>query len=277
MGNLKMKTYVIAGGTGGVGGQAARELLDAGHRVILLGRDSGRGEETLASFGTKRERAVFLSVDLSTHDGVRNAARQIDEATDVIDGLLHSAAVFEARDVRTADNIPVFFALSYLSRYHLTQLLLPKLLAAESPRVMMMVATMNSVPKLNPALFRTFQKFNFWGMMFAINGASLYYADWLVKTCPKIFAGCMTPGFVRTGLFKNAPWFLRLNAAITGPFRANTVEVAAHNPVQALLHGEGTSAYMWNKPGDFESRFAIEVDTAVQNELIDVSREHTGV
>jgi NAD(P)-dependent dehydrogenase (short-subunit alcohol dehydrogenase family) len=272
-----MNTFVIAGGNSGVGLQTARELLAAGHRVIILGRDKRKGENAIASFDVASDRAKFLSVDLATHDGVRDAARQVNELTDKIDGLLHSAAVFETKDVRTADGLPHFFALSYLSRYHLTQLLLPKLLEADHPRVLMMVATMNTVPKLNPNLFNSFEKFNFWTMVLQINGACLYYADYLTKTYPKIFVGCMTPGFVRTGIFRNAPWFLRAYVAVTGPFLANTVETAAHNPVQAILRGEGTSAYMWNKVGNFERKFIIQVNPEVQKAVMDTSHELTGV
>lgn len=85
----------------------------------------------MAFFGEARNRASFLSVDLATHDGVKDAARQINEVTDKIDGLLHSAGIFNPRDIRTKDGHPLFFALAYLSRYHLTQLLQPKLLKAE--------------------------------------------------------------------------------------------------------------------------------------------------
>lgn len=271
-----MNTFVIAGGNSGIGLQAARELLTAGHRVVILGRDKRKGDEALGSFGAARDRASFLSVDLSTHDGVRDAARRIDEATDRIDGLLHSAAVFDTKGTRTADGLPVFYALSYLSRYHLTQLLLPKLLLAEHPRVVMMTATLNKVPELDPKLFPHFEPFSFLRAVSQVNGACLYYADYLTRTYPTIFAACATPGFVRTSLFKEAPWPIRASVALTGPFRANSLAAGAHNAVQALLRGEGSSAFMWNKAGDFERKFAIDVDPAVQKAIIDSSHQVTG-
>ena len=271
-----MNTIVIAGGNSGIGLQAARECLVAGHRVILLGRDPRKGEAALASFGAAHDRAEFLSVDLSTHDGVREAARRVDALTDRIDGLLHSAAVFATKDIRTVDGLTLFFALSYLSRYHLTQRLLPKLLLGERPRVVMLTATLNEVPKLDPKLFPYFEGFNFWTMLYQINGACLYYADHLTKTHPKIFAGCVSPGFARTGIFREAPWFIKAMVAVTAPFSAIRIETAAHNAVQALLTGEGSSAFNWNKPGDFEHKFAITVDPAIQQAVIDASREVTG-
>jgi hypothetical protein len=65
--------------------------------------------------------------------------------------------------------------------------------------------------------------------------------------------------------------------ALTAPFTANSVETGAHNAVEALLRGEGTSAFNWNKPGDFQQKFAISVDPAIQKAVIDASREVTGV
>jgi NAD(P)-dependent dehydrogenase (short-subunit alcohol dehydrogenase family) len=272
-----MGTMVIAGGNSGVGLQAAREFLGAGHRVILLGRDRQKGADAVASFGAARDRADFLSVDLSTHAGVREGARLIDERADRIDGLMHSAAVFATTDIRTVDGLTLFFALSFLARYHLTQLLLPKLLQADKPRVMMLTATLNSVPKLDPKLFPWFKGFNFWTMLQQINGACLYYADYLTKTHPKIFAGCCTPGFVRTGIFRDAPWFLKAYVALAAPLLANSVEKAARVPVQAILSGEGPSAYNWNKPGDFQQKFPIVVDPVIRDAVMAACRDVTGV
>ncbi len=272
-----MDTVVVAGGNSGVGLQASREFLASGRRVIILGRDQAKGKEAIASFGVPKDRAQFLAADLSTNGGVRDAARRIDGMTDRIDGLVHSAAVFETKDVRTVDGLPLFFALSFLSRYHLTQLLLPKILQSEHPRVVMFTATLKSVPKIDPALFPYFKNFNFWTMLYQINGACLYYADFLMKTHPKIFAGCVTPGFAKTGIFRDAPWFLKAYVTIAAPFFANSIETAAHNAVQIIMRGEGTSAYNWNKPGDFEQKFPIVVDAAVEKAVMDACRLVTGV
>lgn len=111
-----MKTFVIVGGTSGIGLQVAGNLLADGNRVIVLGRDRRKGEAALASFGSSRDRAEFLPADMSTHDGVRDAAQRITAASDRIDGLLHSAGAMQTGDVRTSDGIPQFFAVGYLGR-----------------------------------------------------------------------------------------------------------------------------------------------------------------
>jgi NAD(P)-dependent dehydrogenase (short-subunit alcohol dehydrogenase family) len=272
-----MRTFVIAGGNSGIGLEVSRRLLAEGHRVIMVARDRRKGEAALASFGASRNRAEFLPADLSTHQGCRDAARRISERTERIDGLLHSAAVFETGDERTADGLPLIVALGCMSRYHLTQLLLPRLLQAERPRVMMVTATLKQVPEIDPAPFPFYQPFSFWKTVIPANGVSLYYADYLMKTYPRIFAGCATPGMVRTAIFDRAPWFIRAMVAVTGPFRAVPVGTAAHNLVQALLRGEGSSAFYWNTPGDYSRGFPITVNPEVQKEIIAKAQSITGV
>ena len=97
-----------------------------------------------------------------------------------------------------------------------------------------------------------------------------------IEAAREIFAGCESPGFARTSIFRDAPWFMKAFVALTAPFTANSVETGAHNAVEALLRGEGTSAFNWNKPGDFQQKFAISVDPAIQKAVIDASREVTG-
>ena len=273
-----MKTFVIAGGTSGIGLEAARQLLAEGHRVILLGRSAEKGRAALESFGAARDRAQFHSVDLSTHDGVRAAARRVAEATDQIDGLLHSAADFVTENVRTKDGLPLFVALGYMSRYHLTQLLLPQLLKAEHPRVMMFIAGFRETPKFDPQPFPNFpKKFSFFRGVVPINAAGMHYADYLMKTNPKIFAGTACPGAVRTTLFDKAPWYLRAMAALSHALAATPLETSARNAVRALLTGEGPTALNWPKPDDFNQCLAITVDPTVQTAIMARSREATGV
>jgi hypothetical protein len=57
---------------------------------------------------------------------------------------------------------------------------------------------------------------------------------------------------------------------------ASSVETAAHNAVEAILRGEGESAFHWNKSGDFQHRYAINADPVIEKAIIDASRQLTG-
>lgn len=276
-GEAQMSTYVISGGNSGIGLQVARNLLADAHRVIILGRDERKGQAALASFGSARDRATFVPGDLSTHDGVRDAARQIDALSGRIDGLLHSAGAFVTGDVRTVDGIPLFAAVGYFSRYHLTQLLLPNLLKVDEPRVVMMSASLKRVPKVHPEKFPYLEGLAFQSLVPEVKGAAMCYASHLNQAHPKLFAGIVCPGLVRTNIFASAPWYIRGAAALAGPFVANSVETAANNPTQALLRGRGPTAIYWDKAADFNAMTPISVDPRTQQAVVEASRKITGV
>jgi len=73
-----------------------------------------------------------LLVEPIDPDGVRAAAQRVNALTERIDGLLHSAADF-GRGRPDVDGLPLFVRPQLYDRYHLTQLLLPKLLMAQKP------------------------------------------------------------------------------------------------------------------------------------------------
>jgi NAD(P)-dependent dehydrogenase (short-subunit alcohol dehydrogenase family) len=75
-----MNTIVIAGGNSGVGLQAARECLAAGHRVILLGRDQRKGEGSSAFNWNKPgdfQHGFAIRVDAAIQKAVVDASREV--------------------------------------------------------------------------------------------------------------------------------------------------------------------------------------------------------
>src|SRR4029077_11733638 len=120
------------------------------------------------ALGDARNRASFVAVDLSTHDGVREAAKRVLAENDSFDAVLHSTGVFTTRDVRTVDGLNLFFAVNYLSRYHLTQLLLPALRRVERARVVMFTASVPVSTPIDVRQFPRFEPFNFGRMRLPI-------------------------------------------------------------------------------------------------------------
>ncbi|MGW1714327.1 SDR family NAD(P)-dependent oxidoreductase [Streptomyces sp. NPDC002156] len=270
-----MRTILVSGGNSGIGLRAAREFLARGHRVVLLGRDRRKGEEALASFGDAADRASFHSVELSTHDGVRDAARRVLAEHDRLDALLHSTGVLTFKELRTADGLHPFFSVNYLSRYHLTQLLLPALRRAEHARVVMMTA---SIPPSTPAEFErfpAFEQFSFRHDREAIQLANHHYAAHLTRAEPGLRAGVVNAGAVKTDILRLSPWYMRAMSKVVGPFFFDSVEKSAHNVVEACLREDWPSAMYWPKPGDFEQRLPIDLDKSTTRRLMDVSRDLT--
>ncbi|MER7702537.1 SDR family NAD(P)-dependent oxidoreductase [Kitasatospora sp. NPDC097605] len=271
-----MKTIVIAGGNSGIGRQAAHTLLADGNRLVILGRDPGKGEAALASFGAVAGRASFLAGDLSTHDGVRDAARRILDEHENISTLIHTTGVLTVAESRTADGLHPFFAVNYLSRYHLTQLLLPALHRAERPTVLMMTAAVAPSEEADFARFPKFPTFNFNRDRKPVQLGNHHYAAHLTRTEPGLAAGVINAGAVKTDIMRAAPWYMKAGAKVLGPIMFDSVETAAHNVVEATRSDTWQSPLYWGKPGRFEQRAPIMLDTTTTQALMDTSRALTG-
>src|SRR4051812_46541124 len=101
------KTYVITGGTSGIGLEIGRQLAALGHHVVLLGRDAAKGSAAAAAIVAAGGSAEAHSVDLSTQEGTRSAAERLSRAHPAISGLVHAAGVLTREDVRTPDGLHV--------------------------------------------------------------------------------------------------------------------------------------------------------------------------
>ncbi len=275
----QLKSILIAGGNSGIGRHVAAELVGQGHRVVILGRDRRKGEETLAAFGeagVAAGRASFHSVDLSTHDGVRQAAKHVLEDDDSFDAVVHTTGVMTWEDRRTADGLNEVFAVNYLSRYHLTQLLLPTLRRSPNGRVLMMTAHIPPTIEASFEKFPDFRPFEFTQDRKPIQLSNLYYAAHLAATEPGIRAGVINAGVVNTDLLRAQPPLMRLTGKVIGAL-FGSVGKSAHNVLEAALRDDWSGSQYWGKPGAFERRTEIRLGSPELRRVVDTSRELTGV
>ncbi len=114
---------MITGASRGIGAATAR-TLEAGHDLILVGRDA----DALASVARSCRSARVVTADLTTADGVSLVADGI--AT--LDGLVHCAGVAELGriDESEAADWRRAFEINVLAVVELTRVLLPALRAA---------------------------------------------------------------------------------------------------------------------------------------------------
>ncbi|MFG3441297.1 SDR family NAD(P)-dependent oxidoreductase [Nonomuraea sp. NPDC047897] len=134
-----MLSIAITGANSGIGFRAARTLAAAGHHVLALCRDLGRGRAALADINAHAPHpATLIHADLSMPDSVKAAADQLAQSVGHLDVLINNAAVFDQtlREPRfTADGHELFWATNHLGPFLLTAHLGPLLAAADRPRV----------------------------------------------------------------------------------------------------------------------------------------------
>ncbi|MFE5474916.1 SDR family NAD(P)-dependent oxidoreductase [Nocardia sp. NPDC056541] len=133
-----MRTYVITGGTDGMGKGLGLHFLRRGDRVIAIASGATKGEafgRAAAAIGAG-ERAVFLRADLSTLTGMRDTLARVTALAGTVDGLVFGAQRFRPRREVTEDGYEFTFALHYLSRFVLGHGLVDALERADTPVIM---------------------------------------------------------------------------------------------------------------------------------------------
>jgi NAD(P)-dependent dehydrogenase (short-subunit alcohol dehydrogenase family) len=143
---------LVAGGTDGIGRATATRLAGGGATTVLVGSTRERGERAVeAVAGAADSDAVeFRQADLSRTGEVRDLAGRIRERYDRLDAIVLTAGVVPSERVLTDEGIERSFAINYLSRFLLTNLLLDRLRESAPARVVNVAAAgANPVGKLD--------------------------------------------------------------------------------------------------------------------------------
>ncbi|MBB5803219.1 NAD(P)-dependent dehydrogenase (short-subunit alcohol dehydrogenase family) [Saccharothrix ecbatanensis] len=132
-----MKTFVISGGTDGIGKAVALARLEQGDQVVVLGRNAEKGAAILAEAERlgAAERGHFIQVDLTGVAATRAAIAEIRSRFGAVDGLVLCAQHFRSERLVTAEGFENTFAVYYLSRFLLSHEMVDLLEAAPSPVV----------------------------------------------------------------------------------------------------------------------------------------------
>ncbi len=135
--SLAGRTVVITGPTSGLGREAARSLVRMGARLVLVGRDAGRLEETRAELVRLAPGAELATVvaDMSSLPSVRSAADAILASEPRIDAVVDNAGAMFPERGETEAGIERTFATMVAGPFVLVARLLPRLIASPDGRV----------------------------------------------------------------------------------------------------------------------------------------------
>lgn len=201
------KVVLVTGANTGIGLETARQLAQLPHvTVVLCCRSLTKAkiarQDILRSvpFAT----VVCQSLDLSSLDSVKNAAKELLEEFPKIDVLVHNAGLMHKDCLQTTDKLELVLQVNCLAPFLLTHLLLPALKEARIINVVSStyVLAVNEMDELF-----TNKQYTMFGQYARSKLACiLLTAEWQKRGYNAV---ALHPGLVRTDVVRYMPWYLR--------------------------------------------------------------------
>ena len=276
---MQGKTVVITGATSGIGAVAARRLAEQGARIVIVARDRDRAAETLRDLSTANPARTHTAfhADLSRLREMKRVGAEIAAAEPKIDVLMNNAGLICANNERTEDGLETMFATNHLSYFVLTNLLLERLRAAGSARIVSTASDAHRRGKLDFDRLQEQKGMAGYGTTKLCN--MLFTRELALRIAGTgVTANCLHPGFVATRFGDNTAGTMRTGLAMAKRFFALSPEEGAKTMVYLA-----SSAEVAGRSGGYYDRCALaEPSREAQNpadakRLWELSAKITGI
>ncbi|MFB6228498.1 MAG: SDR family NAD(P)-dependent oxidoreductase [Halobacteriales archaeon] len=150
--DLDGQIALVAGGTDGIGKATATRLAELGATTGVVGSTPERGQKAVQEIveESDNDAVEYVQADFSLMSEVEQMAKQFREAHDRLDVLVHTAGIVPYEQEMTEEGIERSFAINYLSRFLLTNLLVDLLEGSAPARVVNVAAAgQNPVDELD--------------------------------------------------------------------------------------------------------------------------------
>jgi NAD(P)-dependent dehydrogenase (short-subunit alcohol dehydrogenase family) len=254
------KTIAITGGGGVLCGEMARALAGCHANLVILDRDVGLAEKTLATLaGTKgKHRAVFI--DVLDKPAIQKAADEIIAAYGKIDGLINGAGGNNPKATTNPEqsffDIPAD-ALQFVSNLNLQGTILPsqvfgRAMTKQKEGVILNISSMNA--------FRPLTRIPAYS---AAKAAVSNFTQWLAvhlaqEYSPNIRVNALAPGFFLTDQNR----FLLTDKA-TGGLTPRGNKIIDHTPMARFGGPEdlvGATLWLLSPASQFVTGIVVPID-----------------
>lgn len=135
--DLTGRTALVTGANSGLGFWTTVELAKKGARVLMGCRDAGRAEAALqrARAEVTGAQVELVTLDLQSLSSIEAAAKEVAARTPSLDLLVDNAGIMATPRTLTEDGFEAQLGTNHLGHFALTGRLLPTLLEARAPRV----------------------------------------------------------------------------------------------------------------------------------------------
>jgi NAD(P)-dependent dehydrogenase (short-subunit alcohol dehydrogenase family) len=129
---LQDQRVLVTGATAGIGQETAKLFARRGASVVISGRDTQRGAQTVAAIGAEGGRAEFIAADLNDIESVRRLAEHAGEVDVLVNNAAATRNTFAPTLQQDVHSFDMIFDVDVRAPFFLTAALLPKMIARGS-------------------------------------------------------------------------------------------------------------------------------------------------
>ncbi|WP_136066733.1 SDR family oxidoreductase [Modicisalibacter radicis] len=195
---------LVTGANKGIGFEIARQLAEAGAKVLLGARDPGRGQSAASNLTADGLDVSYLSLDTLDEDSIQAAATRIEAEYGRLDILVNNVGIWDTRDGVPSgaprDVVRTTMETNFFGTLTVTQALLPLLHKSQAGRIVNLSSTLGSLAcNGDPSSpYYSAQNIGYNASKAAVNMLTVELAEELRES--SIIVNSVCPGFVKTDL-----------------------------------------------------------------------------
>lgn len=212
-GVMHRKVCLITGANRGIGYEVARRLAGRQATVVLVCRDTHRGQQAASEITARTGNADVdvLTADLSSLDQVRRLTTEFKSRYDRLDLLINNAAIVTKERRETADGFEMQFGVNHLAPFLLTHLLLDRLIVAGGGRIINVSSRAHWRGRIHFDDINWTRKYSRWGAYSQSKLANVMFTFELARRLSgsDVTVNAVHPGVINTGLARDLTNFPR--------------------------------------------------------------------
>lgn len=278
---MQGRVCVITGASSGIGKATALQLATLGATVVLVCRNPERAEATRKEIreAARTDAIDVLLADLSAQAEIQRLAQDLLARYPRIHVLINNAGIINAKRSLTVDGIEAVFAVNHLAYFLLTHLLLERLSASGSARIINVASDAHQWGVLDFNDLQNAHRYRSLRVYGQSKLCNILFTRELARRIAgtEVTANSMHPGGVATGLGWNNGWWAVLIAKALRPF-IRTPEQGADTIVYLATSTEftGVSGKYFRDRREIQPSQAAQDDEAARR-LWQISAELTGI
>ena len=235
---MTQKIALVTGANKGIGLEIARQLGQAGVKVILGSRSEERGRAAAAELVAAGLDVASIEIDLNDEQTIASAARTIGAQHGRLDILVNNAGIVDAEDgppsLASTGAARRLMETNFIGSLAVTQAMLPLLRQSEAGRIVNLATTLGSLAiNGDPASpYYDARLIGYNASKAALNMLTVQLAAELKDSA--IVVNSVAPGYVKTDLTGNNGFL--------------TAEEGARLPVEYALLGDGAVSGRFVEP-----------------------------